>query len=86
MKDEPPKKRGRKKTWDREDGRRGAPQVTLRLSPETIHHIKTHPEGARPYVERLVAEDIGRTQPIESPSPEDVPGQLLLGGHQDVPG
>ncbi|MBT9589118.1 hypothetical protein IV102_37650 [bacterium] len=78
MSTDPKKKPGRPKVYSGD--RPGAPQVTLRLSPETIHHIKNHPEGARLYVERLVAEDIQRTEPAESTFPKDVPGQLLLNG------
>ena len=42
----------------RSDQDRGAPLLGLRLEPTVHQHIKNHPEGARPYVERLVKEDI----------------------------
>ena len=37
---------------------RGAPLLGLRLDPVVHEHVKNHPEGPRPYVERLVKEDI----------------------------
>lgn len=36
---------------------------STRLAPPIYHHIKAQPEGPRAYVERLVSEDINRTQP-----------------------
>lgn len=44
----------------RSDHDRGAPLLGLRLEPAIYEHVKNHPEGARPYVQRLVKEDIER--------------------------
>ena len=61
-------------------GSEGAPMFSCRLDPVTYEQIKSHPEGPRPYLQRLVREDIERTKPaeLESTNSNDVPGQLLL--------
>ncbi len=58
-------RRGRKKAYQREDGRAGAPQITLRLSPEVLTRVRTHPDGSRAYVERLVTEDMEKSGDVE---------------------
>ena len=76
-----PKRRGRKKAFQRDDSRAGAPQITIRLAPDVLTRVKNHPEGTRPYVERLVREDVDReaaTALVVSTDPADVPGQLLI--------
>ncbi len=83
MTDEPPKKRGRKKAFLRDDGRAGAPQITIRLSPPILERVRSHPDGSRAYVERLVTEDIQRSgeeagHQVEKSAPDDVTGQFLL--------
>lgn len=78
--EEEPKRRGRKKAFKRDDGRAGAPQITLRLSPPVLDRVRNHPEGSRVYVERLVAEDCERTgEPLGG-----VPGQMKMehGGNE----
>ena len=56
------KKTGRPKVYENEQGKRGAPTLAVRLSPEVHQHIVTRDEGPRAYVERLVTDDIERTK------------------------
>jgi len=51
------KKMGRPKVYDNEEGRRGAPKLTVRLASDVYEHIERQPEGPRPYLERVVRED-----------------------------
>ena len=60
----------------------GAPKLNVRFDPRLYGHVQAQPQGPRAYLEALVTEDIGRTQPAESTSAGDVPGQLLLADHQ----
>ena len=56
--EKPKKKMGRPKKFADRDG---SPQLTTRLDPPVYERIKKHPEGIRPYIERLVTEDAERT-------------------------
>lgn len=53
--------RGPKPQYERlSEGRRGAPQMSLRLDPPLYEHVKQQPDGPRPYLERLIREDMAR--------------------------
>lgn len=54
------KKVGRPKKYEGIDG---APMFSTRMDPKIYHHIRQQSEGARNYVERLVAQDMERTKP-----------------------
>lgn len=61
--EKPKKKMGRPKKFVDRDG---SPQLTTRLDPPIYDRIKNHPEGTRPYIERLVTEDAERTgEPLD---------------------
>ena len=55
-------KKGRPKMYDQKvEGRRGAPSVTVRFSPDVHERVTSQPDGARVYLEALVREDIRRS-------------------------
>ncbi len=73
-----PAKVGRKPVYSKSNSySRGAPRLATRIDPEALEWIESRPEGVRPYLERIVLAD-KRSSPIESNSPNDVPGQLLF--------
>ncbi len=63
----------------RSDHDRGAPLLGLRLEPAIHEHIKNHPEGARPYVQRLVREDIAKHGSFASSAGEEIAEQGIPG-------
>lgn len=85
MSDQTPKKRGPKPQYEHQKKyQSGAPLLTTRIHPDALDWVTSRPEGARPFLERIIFEDRDRSQvtqpPKESIDPNDVPGQLLLPG------
>lgn len=86
---EPPKKRGPKPKYKQyRASQDGAPQLVSRVCPEVYEWARSRPEGTRPYLERIILEDKGRTsQPAAVMSAgDDAPGQPLLNGSSSPPG
>lgn len=86
---EPKKKRGPKPTYPKyRPTQDGAPLLATRVSPEVYEWARSRPEGTRPYLERIILEDKGRTSPPAAvmSAGDDVPGQLLLNGSSSPPG
>ncbi len=83
-----PQKRGPKPTYEKvRPNERGAPRLTTRLDPVVLDWINSRPEGVRPYLERVVTEDMRTAgasastvsyRAEDTPSPDDVPGQILI--------
>ena len=64
MSEEPvKKKRGPKPKYEYlRPNQGGAPSMTIRLEPDIHEWVKSRPEGPRPYLERVIGEDMKRTQ------------------------
>ena len=55
-------KRGPKPTYERRSGyAKGAPRLATRVDPDVLEWVESRPEGARPYIQRIVREDRART-------------------------
>ena len=57
MSDQLKKKMGRPKKYSDRDG---APALNIRMDPVLYQVVRTRPEGARAYIERLVSEDVAK--------------------------
>lgn len=61
------KKPGRKLRYAQQSPHQGgAPKLITRVEPEVLDWIHSRPEGTRPYIERLVTDDMDRANSGES--------------------